>query len=242
MKFKVSALAALSFISICAGSYNPYKFRFSVEQYPCISFTYYFSKPTLSRDKDYEILYGADLDFYMTAGASYPPIYYWGILWSLFQSDEKILEQVNSSDTPNRNYLRNIDLVLYKYKNENEYHINAHIELLRQHNEVYEYDSGDVTIPQETVEILLSKAQFPVKTFPEKATKNDYYRFGAHSMEELSENQNLNAFKCFFELAKLAFKPKGIHIKFDENDLKIRLNFRKKWFSWDTWKRWEEWL
>lgn len=224
MKFKVSALI-LSCISFGLwADYNPYKFYFSVEQYPCIPFTTYFSTPTLSRDTDYEVLYGADLDFMMSAGAWYPPLY------------------VEDSNDRDRLYLQDISIKLYKNKNEKIYHISAHMEILRKVFGVYEYNSGDVTIPQAAVEALFTKTAFPVKKFAENTTKNDYDRFGAYSMEKLSEIQNLNAFKAIVELANIAFKNKNMHIKLDENDLNIRFNFRRKWLSWDTWKRWEEWL
>ncbi len=220
MNLRISALI-LSCISFGLwADYNPYKFHFSVEQYPCVPFTTYFSKPVLSRDTDYELLYGADLDFMMSAGAWYPPLY------------------LENSTHRDRLYLQNISIKLYKNKNETVYHIAAHLTSLLSD----EYDSGDVTIPQAAVEALFAKTAFPVKKFAENATKNDYDRFGAHSMEKLSELQNFNSFKALVELANIAFKNKNMHIKLDKNDLNIKFNFRRKWLSWDTWKRWEEWL
>jgi hypothetical protein len=224
MDFRIRTLLSLFFLSTaCFASYNPYSFFFYFTQKACVPLSEYSvsNYPYSNNTYENKWVYGTDLDYMMEMWSYYPPLY------------------IESSQNNSHDYVWNINMRLYKQKNEDFYRFSYHLSTLSFWKHRYS-SCYDAMLPTDVVKQIFEFTQFPVKEFPENTLENNYYSLSTHSLKELSEKPRLNAVKGLIAFINLMLEPQKMVLKFDENDLNTTMNFRKKWLSLDTWSRWAD--
>jgi hypothetical protein len=194
--------------------YNPYKFGFSVFQYD--------EKTAETVFIGSRVMNTSDLDYSAYLSASYPPLY-----WTTPSLTGDV-----------RDYIEYVGIDMYKRKDEQDYVL----ELKAKDILGSTYKGIRATIPKRTIEKILTDTQFDYKSVPLNRYGTEYV-LATHTLEGLIQPQVFSAFKFMVTVANIALKSADLpELRLDDNDLKIKFDFRRKWLSWDTWTRWLQWL
>jgi hypothetical protein len=202
--------------------YNPYNFSWHFRQYdPKFHVSIFVGG--LNRNAAY-------LDYAMRSSTYYPPLY-WAMMPSFVGGGV-------------RDYVEYIIIDMYKDRDDKDYILEYSAKSISGHL----YHDFDIVIPASVVERILSDTHFEPTEIRRVRASTTPLRgcerygvisyLGAQSLEELAQPQQLSGFKFMVALINVALKSAGApELLFDENDLKTKLDFRKKWLSWGSWVR-----